>query len=338
MNTIGNKLTFKTYKHAGVNESEIEIKDLGKKDFNIDSAENRLKDFDSDSYGISKDIVDMTRDLNNLYRSYGAGEAILDITLDDDNKQLMDIHDIVAEEGEEVSVLLNYESKGDGEKLRSSLVRIHGKKDSKVKVFLISMDDKNTKILESTYAKLEENAQVKIYEYRLGGKEVIANTKADLLGDKSDLEIESIYFAYDEDQLDIQYDMDHYGKESLSDLKINGAMKDKAFKKLSSTLDFKVGSSKSDGSEEENVILLSDEAKSLSVPVLLSGEDDVAGNHAASCGKLDEDSIFYIMSRGLTRSEAESLVINSRFIGPIDALEDEAHKEKIWNKVKEIMG
>lgn len=340
METQGNKLSFKTYKSAKVNESNILIPDLQGLGFNLESDSERLDDFAGDDYGISKDIVDFNIEKNNLYRSYQSSKdsTILDIVVSDENPELMDIHDIVCKANEEIEIVLNYETTGDKEKFRSSMVRIHALENSKVTVYLISMDGKETTSYESIYAKLEENANVNLYEYRLGASKVVSNTKADLIGDYSDLTIDSIYFGYGNDDIDIDYDLIHYGEESKSDLMVNGALKDKANKLFKSTLDFKQGSKKSNGSEEEYVILLSDDVHSQSVPVLLSGEDDVAGNHAASAGKLDMSIIFYLMSRGLSREEAESLVINTRFASAIDSLKDEKHKEIIWNKVHEIMG
>lgn len=342
MNTSGNKLSFKTYNSVKVNETEISLPEFEKKEFHIGSRGDRLSDFDNDLYGISEDIVRLNEDKNNLYRSYrsSSDSEILDIRLSDDYDQLFDIHDIVCEPGDEISLLLNYQSDSPGEKFRSSMVRVHAKENSKVNIYMLSLDDKNTKIMESIYLKLEEEANVNLYEYRIGGRDVISNTRADLIGDGSDLNIDSIYFAFDEDKLDLHYDMIHHGRESKSDLMINGAMKDNAFKQCKTNLDFKRGSSKSDGSEEEHVILLSDNAHSQSVPILLAAEDDVSGNHAASSGKLDQAMIYYIMTRGLSKSEAESLVINSLFASSIDALatlDDKAYRDSIWTTVKEIM-
>lgn len=339
MNTKGNFLTFKTYQHVGVNESEITFSDQDKKDFYLESSKEKTDDFKEDSYGISGDLVSLSENKAGLYRLYKTKEdsEILDIALSEEYPSLIDIHDLVIEPNEEIDLVINYDSKDEGQKFRSSLIRVHGGENSKINLHLISMDDDQTDIFETIYAKLDENASLNLYEYRLGGRSFTSNTKAELLGDESSLNIESIYFAYGENKMDMQYDIIHHGEKSKSDLMVNGAMKDNSFKKFKSTLDFLVGSSKSDGSETENVILLSEEARAISVPVLLSGEDDVAGNHAASAGRLNDDMIFYLMSRGLEKSQAESLVINSRFAGAIDALKDESHKEKIWNKVMEIM-
>ena len=71
-----------------------------------------------------------------------------------------------------------------------------------------------------------------------------------------------------------------------------------------------------------------------SIPTLFCYEDDVIGAHSASIGKIDQDKLFYLMSRGFSEKAAKRLVVESSF-GPVfDAIED----EKIVEEIKEIIG
>ena len=88
-------------------------------------------------------------------------------------------------------------------------------------------------------------------------------------------------------------------------------------------MDFVKGCKGAEGDEAENVILLNDKVKSFAIPILLAGEDDVAGNHAASAGQVDEDILFYIMSRGFTEMEAKKMIVEGSFSSVIDRIEDE---------------
>ena len=62
---------------------------------------------------------------------------------------------------------------------------------------------------------------------------------------------------------------------------------------------------------------------------MLSHEDDVDGHHAVSVGKMDEDKLFYLMSRGLDLAEAQRLVVEASFNPVLDRLPDDALKEEI---------
>ena len=62
---------------------------------------------------------------------------------------------------------------------------------------------------------------------------------------------------------------------------------------------------------------------------MLSHEDDVDGHHAVSVGKMDEDKLFYLMSRGLDLSEAQRLVVEASFNPVLDRIPDEELKAEI---------
>ncbi|MDU5971255.1 MAG: SufD family Fe-S cluster assembly protein, partial [Finegoldia magna] len=151
------------------------------------------------------------------------------------------------------------------------------------------------------------------------------------------LDINSIYFTHGENSLNMLYEINHFGKESKSSCIVNGALKESSYKNFKSTLDFKKGSMGSTGTEEEYAVLLSDDAKSLSVPILLAGEDDVIGNHAASAGKIDQDMLFYIMNRAISRDVAESMIVESKFSESLSKLDDENLEEKLLSFIRKKM-
>ena len=76
-------------------------------------------------------------------------------------------------------------------------------------------------------------------------------------------------------------------------------------------------------------MLLSDNAKSIALPMLLCSEDDVEGNHSTASGKVDNQVLFYIMSRGLSYKEAVKLLVKSNFVTIIDRITDNDLKNEI---------
>jgi Fe-S cluster assembly protein SufD len=80
-------------------------------------------------------------------------------------------------------------------------------------------------------------------------------------------------------------------------------------------------------------IITSDTASVEVNPILLIDEYDVKAGHGATIGKIAEDQLFYLRSRGLTQKEAEKLIING-FIRPIvDEIDDEPLKERFVHVV-----
>lgn len=69
------------------------------------------------------------------------------------------------------------------------------------------------------------------------------------------------------------------------------------------------------------------------MPLLLAHEDDVEGNHAASAGRINEDQLFYLMSRGLSRKQAEALLVQARITPALDEIFDTEIQDMISNKI-----
>ena len=82
-------------------------------------------------------------------------------------------------------------------------------------------------------------------------------------------------------------------------------------------------------------MLLSDTAKSLSLPMLLCSEEDVTGNHASSAGKIDSKELFYIMSRGFKEKEAIKLMVRAKFNKIIETINSKTLKNEILSKIDE---
>lgn len=88
---------------------------------------------------------------------------------------------------------------------------------------------------------------------------------------------------------------------------MGGALRDGAKKIFRGTIDFKTGASDSVGNELENVLMLGDDVENKTVPVILCSEENVVGNHGATIGELDEDTMFYLPAAESTKSTRKIL-------------------------------
>jgi Fe-S cluster assembly protein SufD len=76
-------------------------------------------------------------------------------------------------------------------------------------------------------------------------------------------------------------------------------------------------------------LMLSDEAEILSKPELEIYADDVVCGHGSTCGKLDEDHLFYLLSRGIPKEEAETMLVRGFLEELVDPIADEALAEAL---------
>ena len=247
------------------------------------------------------------------------------------------VHEIKAEEGQEVSALFDTNEMAGPGASRHTVINIRAEKDSTVNIYYVARSHEEEKALTDIRADVMESARVNLIQIEAGAKDVVTNYVANLIGDKSSTNVEAVYFADGDNRVDIFYNINQMGKETDSNILVNGALKDKAKKTFKGTIDFKRGSIGSTGSEEEFATLLDDEVRSIAVPVLLCQEDDVEGVHAASAGKIDQDTLFYIMSRGINEEEAKKVIVETKLAPTIHKLPDEKLREDVWRHIEARM-
>ena len=219
--------------------------------------------------------------------------------------------------------------KGDNAFLNTKIV-IDSNKDNNITIInLTSKDSKSFISIENTVGK---GIKSTVNFIELGGIVKVSNYYSINNGENY---FNSLYLGKNTDKIDMNYYMGLNEKNSISNINAQGSLSDKSYKSFKGTIDFYEGSSKSIGKEIENCILLSDEAISRSLPVLLCHEEDVEGAHGVSTGKIDDDKLFYLMSRGISEKESKKLIINANYNTIIDNIPDEEVKDIIKNKINE---
>lgn len=183
--------------------------------------------------------------------------------------------------------------------------------------------------------KVAKDAKVHYTAVETGSSETVTKLDIDLEGDRSEADVAAIYLGDGDRKIDINYVIRHLGQNTGADMQVRGALKDRSEKIFRGTLDFVHGSHGSVGREKEEVTLLNEGIRNRSVPLLLSGEDDVDGEHAVSVGRMDQDKLFYLMSRGLDLSEAQILVVEAAFNPVLERIGDEALRAEIDTQIKE---
>ena len=116
---------------------------------------------------------------------------------------------------------------------------------------------------------------------------------------------------------------------------VQGALKDKAKKHFKGTIDFKRGSKKAIGTENEECMLLSPKSKSIAAQIILCSEEDVEGDHSNSTGKIEDKQLFYLMSRGISKKESMKLLVKAKFNKIIEKIKNEKIKNEISQNLEQ---
>lgn len=331
----GNFIPCNTWNSTRVNNTEVLLPNLSPKEYSLVKSENKNLDFSYEKFSFSNELTETLKAFTNLSLDFVSTKEnslnkIVSLELNEENNQLVDIIKIKAEENSTLNLALDYFSKEDLKGFRHTIIEVEAEENSNVKIFLSQRFSLDILSIQSVYYKVKKNANVEFIQVDLGSKENYLSYIGELVEKEANVSINSIYFGKNNQKLDFNYVANQIGQATNYDLSIKGALADRAQKTCRATIDFKRGSSTSKGSEQEYVTLLSDDIRNVAVPILLCTEDDVEGLHAASAGKIDEDILFYIMSRGFSETEAKRLILESKFAETIDLIENEEIRKRVY--------
>ena len=189
---------------------------------------------------------------------------------------------------------------------------------------------KDSTSLISFENSIDESSDININFIDLGGKVRLSNYYS-VLERNSNNSFNNLYIGRDSDRIDMNYYMVNKGEKSNSNIEISGALFDQSNKSFKGTIDFLEGSKNAIGYENENCLLFSDTSISKSLPMLLCHEEDVSGTHSVSTGKVDEDKLFYLTSKGIDEEEAKRLIMLGNFNKVLERVDN---KEEIINYIK----
>jgi Fe-S cluster assembly protein SufD len=150
----------------------------------------------------------------------------------------------------------------------------------------------------------------------LGGTTTRVDLNARLLGPGSNSDMLGLYFGDEDQHFDFNTSQDHIADHAGSDLLYKGALDDKSRAVFRGIIRVHPGAQRTDAYQTNRNLLLSPNARADSLPNLEIEADDVKCSPGATVGELDAEAKFYLMSRGMTRTQAERLVVLG-FLGEV---------------------
>mgnify|MGYP004511553283 FL=1 len=250
-----------------------------------------------------------------------ADEAVLAI---DNGRQ-----ELVVPAGESRQLTVVYRQAGEGQ------VQVKVEKGGFLKLTTVQLLPVDAQGASSVQVELADTAELEALAVETGSAKSVAKMEVNLAGNESKANVYVLYFGHGASQLDMNYVLVQQGKSTEANLHVYGALLGEANKIFRGTLDFRHGSKGSKGYEKEEVVVLSSKVRNRSVPLMLSAEDAVEGHHAVSIGKIDENKLFYLMSRGLDMQEARRLVVEAAFNPVLDRIEDKDLYQELDEYIKE---
>lgn len=165
-----------------------------------------------------------------------------------------------------------------------------------------------------------------------GKKNLALSINAVLDQPGSSLKILGLFFGK-RNHLELRTNVVHRAPDTFSRTIVKGVLDGEASANFEGRVAIEKGAKNADGDLKGHAILLSKQAKALMIPRLEVLENEVKAGHGATVGKIDEEQLFYIMSRGLSMEETKQLIIKG-FLGSL--LSEFPKKEAV--KLTKVLG
>ncbi len=237
---------------------------------------------------------------------------------------------VVAEPESRFALIEEYTSAApDLSAYSNAAVEIVVQQGAKVEYVSVQNLSRGTWHFASHHARVDRDAELDWVAAGFGSAKGKVRIQNDLAGQGATSRVTGAYFADGTQHLDYDTFQEHIAPSTTSDFAFKGALRDTARTVWRGMIRVEEGAQQTNAYQENRNLLLSKTAHADSIPGLEIMANDVRCTHGATLGQVDRDQLFYLMTRGLTRAEAERLIVRGFFQDVLDRVELEPVREAL---------
>ena len=207
-------------------------------------------------------------------------------------------------------------------------------KDAILKNYKLDKEENNNIKYSYNNINLDTNSVAENFILSLGSSFIKNEINCNLNGKYSSAFVNGIFNLNNNKNHEIRTSINHLNENTKSYQLIKSVLGENTKSAYQGKIFVKSNAQKTDGYQLSKAILLSDNSEFNAKPELEIYADDVKCSHGSASGSLNQDSIFYLMSRGLNYKEAKELLINGFLLDVVEKITD----NEIKNLIKNIMG
>lgn len=205
----------------------------------------------------------------------------------------------------------------------NSMIEILVNKNSKLSHYRLLEDNDESIHLNTTRIKLMENAHVESNAFSKGTKLSRYDLKIITVSENSYSELNGLYFTSKKQHLDNYINIDHIAPHCTSRINYKGILNDESHAIFGGTVLVREGAIKTDSLQSDKNLVLSPKAEIDSKPSLYIYVDDILAGHGATAGNIDENTVYYMQSRGLSLELASKMLISGFAMEIIDKVQNQ---------------
>ncbi len=237
---------------------------------------------------------------------------------------------VVAEEGAGASLIEEYASPdASTEAYSNAVTELFVEPNAKLEYVSLQNLSTETWHFASHHARVERDAELDWVAGGFGSKRGKTRIQNDLNGSGATSRVTGAYFADGTQHLDYDTFQEHIAPNCESDFAFKGALRDSATAVWRGMIRVEPDAQKTNAYQECRNLMLSPKAHAVPIPGLEIMANDVRCTHGATVSRVDREQLFYLMTRGLPRAEAERMVVRGFFQNVLDRIELEPVREAV---------
>ena len=237
---------------------------------------------------------------------------------------------VVAEPGARFTLVQELTSATDDtEAYVNGVVEVVVRDGAKAEVVNVQRLSSKAWLFASCHARVERDAELDWVEGGFGSSRGKVWIQNDLADRGATSRVTGAYFADGTQHLDYDTYQLYAAPDTTSDFAFKGALRDSAATVWRGMIRVEEGAQKTNAYQENRNLLLSKTATANSIPGLEILANDVRCTHGATLSQVDREQLFYLMARGLPRSEAERLIVRGFFQDVLDRIELQPVREAL---------
>jgi Fe-S cluster assembly protein SufD len=237
---------------------------------------------------------------------------------------------VVAEEGSRASLVEEYASPDADTKAYSNAVtELFVEPGATLEYVSLQNLSTETWHFANHHARVERDGELDWVAGGFGSKKGKTRIQNDLNGRGATSRVTGAYFGDGNQHLDYDTFQKHIAPDCESDFAFKGALRDNSTIVWRGLIRVEPDAQKTNAYQECRNLMLSPTAHAVPIPGLEIMANDVRCTHGATVGRVDAEQLFYLMSRGLSRPEAERLIVRGFFQDVLDRIELEPVRDAV---------
>ena len=229
-------------------------------------------------------------------------------------------------------------SLGESSYFVNEVVEVKGGVNSHVHYYRIQNEGKNVIEVSTIEADIQKDSTFNSVNISLSGDMVRNNLNLNLIGSNSEGNMYGIYLLNGKTHLDNHTNVDHTIPHAESNELYKGILADQSRGVFNGKIFVRQDAQKTNAFQQNNNILLSDDATVNTKPQLEIWADDVKCSHGCTVGQLDEEALFYLQTRGIDKLQAKGLLLHA-FAGEVlEKIKTESFREYCDSLIQERLG